>query len=254
MRRRRPNFARQFYRQVDVGPRPSIWPKVGGFLLLVLVGTAVWWVGWSPFWRVDEVLVRGVPDAQATALASSFDLAGQNIFRLKMAEVEKVISQQPTIADYEIVRQLPHRLIIDLKERQPILVWRTISRSWLVDSTGRVIKEQVEAVPDKPVVVDSANIAVNPGTVAVPMSFLRTLALLEERLPKLYGAPMKEYEVGETIFDLDAVAADGRRIRFNTLGDVAAQLTDLERLATQRTDLFSRSVIDLRVDRWAYVK
>jgi hypothetical protein len=227
---------------------------VGGSLLVALVGGLVWWIGWSPSWRVDEVQVKGVNEMTAAQLANSFDLVGQNIFRLQVGEIERQIANQPTIADYEIVRQLPHRLVVNLREREPRLIWQTVGRFWLVDATGQVIRELTGDRPAKPLVIDSANIAVAPGEVIVPMSFLRTLALLEERLPKIYGAAMREYEVGETIFDLDAVAADGRRIRFNTLADVATQITDLERLAVQRIDLLNRSSIDLRVDRWAYVK
>lgn len=255
MRRRRfSRYPRHFYRQVEVTNRPSIWPRLGGLLLLGLFGAVVWWVGFSPSWRITDVRVEGVDDATGMALATSFNLVGQNIFRLDLSTVESQLTSQPTVDSYQIVRQLPHRLIISLKERQPVLVWQTAGHGWLVDATGRAYRELTGDRPAVPLVVDTANIAVKQNDVIVPLSFTRALGLFEDKLPKLYNQPVREYDLGETLYDVDAVMSDGRVIKFNILSDVATQLTDLGRLATQRPDLFGRSSIDLRVDRWAYVK
>lgn len=255
MRRRRSNYLRQFYREVDSGPRRTIWPTLGMTLLFALVGTAVWWLGWSPAWRVNHVVVRGVDEAEAARLSSAFGLVGQNIFRLRTGKISRQITSEPSVASYELIRQLPHQIIINLKARAPALVWSTAGQVWLTDQTGRVFQATSQADQSElPLVVDTANIAVSLNQTVVPVSFMRTLAVLSERLPALYGQAVKKYEIGETIFDLDAVMADDRRARFNILGDVGAQLDDLQRLAVQRPDLFSRSMIDLRVDRWAYVK
>jgi len=253
-RRRKSNFARQFYRQVDVGPRPSIWPKLGFVSLMIAIGAGVWWLGWSPAWQVTDVVVNGGSAEENAQITSSVDLLGQNIFRLNLGSVEQSLTDRLTVSSYAIVRQLPHRVVIDLQEREPVLVWRTVGRSWLVDGTGRIFRELIDSSVDQPVVIDSANIAVGVGDTVVPMSFLRTVALLKDKIPAIYNQPIQNYEVGETVFDIDVVMTDSRRLRLNILGDVTTQLADLERLAVQKPDLFSRSYIDLRVDRWAYIK
>lgn len=255
MRRRRfKAYSRQFYRQVEVSSRPSIWPRLGWLAFLVLIVAVGWWIGWSPSWRIDEVQVEGVDETAAASLAASFGLVGQNIFRLDLADVEGQLKSLPTVDSYELVRQLPHRLIITLKTKEPVLIWQTAGRSWLVDDDGRAYQELSGERSAKPLVLDTANIAVKQNDIVVPTSFIRTVALVETKLPGLYGQAIKEYEIGETFYDLDAIMTDGRRVRFNILGEVATQLDDLARLSSQRPDLFARSSIDLRVDRWAYVK
>ncbi len=256
--RRRPRswrWQRQFYRQVDVGPRPSIWPRLGRWLVFLIVVALVWWFGWSSFWRVSEVTVKGVPANTGDELTAQLKITGQNIFRIDSSSVDEAIAKTPIIESYQLIRQLPRRVVVELREREPVLIWKTAGESWLIDSAGYAYRRlNADESINKPVVVDSANIALHANDKAAPSSFMRVLLLLEEKLPVLYGQSVREYEVGETVFDVDAILTDNRRVRFNTLGDVSTQLTDLERLAKQKPELFSRSQIDLRVDRWAYVK
>lgn len=219
------------------------------------MGSAGWYFLYSPTFQVHQVEIRGLnPEKQAWLKADEL-LVGSNIFRLPTVGLAERLQDIPGVAEYQVVRILPRKVAVVVREREPVLKWQTGNDYWLVDQEGRAYQQVgAEANSDLPLVYDTANIAVESQARVAPLILIRTVSLINERLPSLEPSGVKSYELGETVFDLDVITNSGKRLRFNALGDTGRQLEDAARLAAQRPDLFARQYIDLRVDRWAYVK
>jgi cell division septal protein FtsQ len=72
------------------------------------------------------------------------DTTGErNLFRLTTEEMERRIESLPAVLSANVEVSLPNRLLVRIHERQPVLVWRTVGASWLVDPSGFVIATAV---------------------------------------------------------------------------------------------------------------
>lgn len=214
-----------------------------------------WFFLFSPYWLVTTVTVEGLVTVSEEQVLAQLPAAGRNIFLLDTGTATRAISNYPAVRDVRIIRRLPNTVTVVVTEREPILVWKTTQTLYAVDVTGTAYRTISESEREGLFIVnDAANVHVEVGQQVVPSKFTTAYKTIAEQLPQIYPDLIDHMEVGETVYDLDAVMRDGRRVRFNVLSDVAAQLADLHRFAQSRPDLFTRSVIDLRVDRWAYIK
>lgn len=255
-RRKRHPFETRFSSQLAPAEKRSVWRRFW-FFVTVLVGAAVgWFFLFAPYWQVESVVVEGlerIPQEQVLAVVPT---AGGNIFRFSTGAVYSAVSKINEVYSVRIIRRLPRTVAIIVRERQPLFIWKTTQTLYHVDASGVAFRTVLsdEETAGLFVVQDTANVHVEIGQRVIPSRFVGAYAVVVKELPLIYPELIDHMEVGDTVFDLDVVMNDGRRVRFNILSDVEGQLADLRRIAQIRPDLFSRSVIDLRVDRWAYIK
>lgn len=253
--RRRNKFQpTHWQRQITPPPRAHWWwQQLLIIISFILLMTGIWYLFISDTFKVDTVELEGLVSLPAEQVSSSLQLEGNNIFLVKTQSVEEKLSSWSEILSVRLVRLLPRKIKVIIKERQPILLWRSVDKNYQVDQTG-VAFRVVDVTNAWPRVVDIANVQVNLGQPVVPASFMQAFNYLQAELPNIYADKIDFYEVSETVYDLDLVLKNGHRVRFNILSDVRQQLVELKRLQELRPDLFDRSVVDLRVDRWAFVK
>lgn len=244
------------FTQIPVGQKPrGRWRLVSLILLLILLLTLIWWLFWSPYFKIAKVDVSGSALFPPDKVRAQLKLEGRNIWGINVGVIEKELAR-PEVATVQVVRTLPNLVSIVIKERQPLLIWDTTGLTYEVDSTGLVFREIARDKLDGKIyrVVDTANVHVELDQLAVPLNFMASFKLITDQLPTIYPDQLDHFEVGETVYDLDAVLRNGHRARFNILSDVAQQLAELKRIADRRPDLFNHDSIDLRVDRWAYIR
>jgi len=82
--------------------------------------------------RVDGALFTDV----ATAEEAIADAWGENLFRLSTEPLESALEDLPTVDRATVAVQLPGTLVVTLRERVPVLVWRVGARLYLADGTG----------------------------------------------------------------------------------------------------------------------
>ena len=105
-----------------------------------------------------------------------------------------------------------------------------------------------------PRVTDSQNIAVVTGTSIATSQFVSFVASLQQEMATyLPDLKVVTLEVQQTTYDLLVVTEQGLRVQMNTLGEAAPQVRNLKRLLVQEA-IPPTSQVDLRIDRWAYVK
>jgi hypothetical protein len=76
---------------------------------------------------------------------------------------------------------------------------------------------------------------------------------MKEVIQSVPGVRVDHFEVGATTYDVTMVLHGGLQVFFNSLGDAGVQSRNLARLARDGK-LTNATRVDLRVDRWAYVR
>lgn len=98
---------------------------------------AIYGVGASAAFDYAALRVEGAtytdPGAAEAALAGA---RGENLFRLSTEPLESALEALPTVEQATVAVQLPDTLVVSLRERVPVVVWRVGARLYLADGTG----------------------------------------------------------------------------------------------------------------------
>ncbi len=135
------------------GPLPRktahLLKKVGlAFVLLGVVGWAgamVYAYGTSS-WRFrldsrEDIRIDGMENVSPEQVAEVFRTdVGRNLFQLSLDERRKSLEQIPWIESAAVMRLLPDRLQVSLRERQPVAFVQIGSRVSLIDPNGVVME------------------------------------------------------------------------------------------------------------------
>ncbi len=95
----------------------------------------------DPYFQVHHLVIKGTHNQQLMAAIQHLHLEGSNIF---LADTNAAIAQiktLPSVADASIERMLPDTLIIQVVERQPVLIWQVGTAQYSVDATGTLIAQ-----------------------------------------------------------------------------------------------------------------
>ena len=98
---------------------------------------AIYGVGASSAFEYADLRVDGALFTDASAAEEAIaDAEGQNLFRLTTEPLETALEGLPTVDRAQVTVQLPGTLVVTLRERVPVLVWRVGARRYLSDATG----------------------------------------------------------------------------------------------------------------------
>ncbi len=93
------------------------------------------------YFDVKEVAMHNVhilPKSEIEKLMGK--VMGQNIFELDLEEIGRKIESHPWISDVQIKRDIPSRLTVIVKEREPVALAKIGRTLWLVDGEGVQLK------------------------------------------------------------------------------------------------------------------
>jgi POTRA domain, FtsQ-type len=112
--------------------------RAGAALVALAVAAAIYGVANSSAFdyarvRVDPALRYTDPADVEAALAPA---RGQNLFFVDTEPLEAGLEALRTVAAARVSVQLPDTLVVTIREREPILVWRVGERRYLADSAG----------------------------------------------------------------------------------------------------------------------
>ncbi len=85
---------------------------------------------------------RGAPSGRLTDTAirqAMRPFLGQNLWRMQLAQVAAHLEQHPWIATLDLRKDLPHRLILRVSERQAVALLREQQQLYYLDAEGAVI-------------------------------------------------------------------------------------------------------------------
>ncbi|MBN9494944.1 FtsQ-type POTRA domain-containing protein [bacterium] len=120
-------------------PRQWIVLAVLALLIIVVAGGGMYaWQG--PYFKVDDVSVRGLdsrlPAAQIVESAGLYD---KSMFTADLSAAQQRIAAMPLVESVKIERAWPHSIDITIAERQPWGTWEQSGVSYTIDHTGVVI-------------------------------------------------------------------------------------------------------------------
>jgi len=109
--------------------------------ILTMAFSACLLVGWqSSDFRVSTIDIKGTERISPEEVQASFNIQQEPIFAVVPLEITKNISRAfPEFKEIRVAAVFPNRISITLKERKPILAWKSNNGSIWVDEEGIII-------------------------------------------------------------------------------------------------------------------
>lgn len=237
--------------------------KLSFFSLVFLA--AAYGLFYSSFFTVKNVDVQGASLSDTEAIIATVKKGG-SIWSVPQQSIMRSVFDTQPVNKVSVLRGLPDSVRIVVEERQPILVWQSGTVTSLADENGIVfLQYSDDKLPDPesslgktlaglPHVRDTKSLAVARGDVVVSRDLISFLGSVKENLLRYFpDFELTSFEVADTTYDVTAISAKGMRVQMNSLADSGAQVRNLVRLV-QQENVGMQAQVDLRIDRWAYVK
>jgi hypothetical protein len=108
-------------------------------LVALVAAAAVYGVANSSAFQYGRLHLEGATYTAAADVEAALDgVRGANLFQLRTAPLEDELRNLGTVRDASVGVRLPDTLVVDLEEREAILVWRIGARRYLVDIDGKL--------------------------------------------------------------------------------------------------------------------
>jgi hypothetical protein len=272
MRHQRRQYVRRtpkIYGNLQPRKRQFQIPPVGKFirqsLPYVAALFAVYILVASPLFKVRQVEIRGAALLEDAEITQHVPLGG-SLWVFPKDQAATALREHPAVEDVRILRGLPNGIRIEVSERQPRAIWITGDSAALLDERGRVfLTYSATSLPGEdtaigralvglPKVHDVSGLEAKSGEQVASTLFLQFIgevSRLQAELLPMHS--MDHFEVAATTYDVKMITTSGMSVSLNSLGDAGVQIRNLARLARDGK-LEGASSVDLRVDRWAYVR
>ena len=161
--------------------------RAGAMLALLLSAAAIYGVANSSAFAYRDLRVEGATFTDAAEVEAALDTArGRNLFVLDTSPLEAAVRSLSTVRDASVSVRLPDTLVVDVDEREAILVWQVGRRRYLVDVDGNLFARLDDGAPAEaaalPVVEDrraaSASLSVDRRLDPVDLDAATRLASL----------------------------------------------------------------------------
>jgi cell division septal protein FtsQ len=230
-----------------------------------LIGVAViYLLVVSAAFKVKRVEVRGVSLLNPSDIQALVPTGG-SIWLFPKNAVANDILKNPTVSQVRILRGLPDSIRVDITEREARAFWVTGTKGSVLDNQGEVFEQyelsnmpDPESLPGKtiasiPHIIDESGLGAESGQKVASTLFLDFVRDTSQQLATYLSARKAvEYRVGVTTYDVTMALDNGLLVELNSLGDAGVQIRNLARL-DRDGKLVGAQVVDLRIDRWAYV-
>jgi cell division septal protein FtsQ len=127
---------------------------------------------------------------------------GTNLLALKPAQVEQALATHPWIARATLTRQWPHRVRLQIQEREPIALVQAGEQLCYVDQRGHLFKPLSPGDPhDFPIITGLPREFFSPRQGALPETMARIIQLMD--LLKNAPPPLSLENISEVHVDLE---------------------------------------------------
>jgi cell division protein FtsQ len=111
--------------------------------------------------ELENVIIQGQVNAPTSDILRAIDaMKGTPLFALNLEEIKKGLDSSSWIKASVVERRLPNSLYIAINERNPVAIWQSNNKLYLIDEEGeRISGKDIAKFPDLILVVgDEANI------------------------------------------------------------------------------------------------
>lgn len=211
-------------------------------LAVVVVGTLVWLVWFSPVLAVRSVDIVGLTGAEQRSVAALVgDQTGLPMARVDLDAVVARVRARPEVAEVRVDRSWPSTLTVQAVLRTPAMVLRTpLGALQVADLEGVVFAVVDKAPAGVPVVQLSGNGSPSPDAVAAALGLIRVLP------PSLVGR-VKDITVGSA--DRITFQVGSTTVVWGTTGQEELKLRIVQALLPHKTAVIDVSAPDTPVTR-----
>lgn len=130
-------------------PRKSTTSFLYISILLILSVVGVSFFFQSSYFNIDAVQIEGLKEIPLNEVERlTTDVTGQNLIMLDQKQLEQKVLLHPLVESVEFKRQLPSRLVVQVKERTPVALVVVSPGVVEVDSKGIYLRRR-EGWPDQ---------------------------------------------------------------------------------------------------------
>ncbi|MEX2237523.1 MAG: FtsQ-type POTRA domain-containing protein [Dehalococcoidia bacterium] len=200
----------------------------------------------SSLFKVSKVEVRGVSSLNALVIAELAEAEGQNIFTLRLHEVERKLERNPYVRSATAKRVWPNGLQITIDERVPVGVWQVGEQRYLVDGEGFVLAVLLGEPPPGTAPILALDTTIPAPGELVDSDALSLITDLQASVPRETGELVASFEYSLQT-GLTAITTSGVRVIFGDSKDYEFKLASLGGVFKEaRTQGLPFTVIDLR--------
>ena len=197
----------------------------------------------ASYLEVKEVSVRGVKElTEKDILAMAKILPCANILSVSTDAVARRISANPWVKNVYVGRELPNRLVFDVRERTPIALVKQAGNFYLMDGEGFAFKKLSKGDDVDLVIITGVNIQAKAQSalLADALKLLETLSASDQHA--LLGT-VSEMHIDE-VFGLSVLTDKGLHLKLGRenftgkLHQLQIVLADLEKRGMKNGHLF----------------
>ncbi|MBM2821016.1 MAG: Cell division protein FtsQ [Candidatus Berkelbacteria bacterium] len=228
---------------------PKKWPKfIKAFIIFVIVlGALIYIVNYSGIFNIKKVIFEG------GQLDKINNILGQNILFINIGLInDDIKNKYPNTSNVKIIRGLPSTVKITTENYQPKIVWQTQNTMYLVSQLGYIYSE-TQSANDLPIVKDNKDLPVNINDQVVSINFIEFIYNLSLKFNEVLGFKIVNYEVEDTVFQVNAQTDKGWFIKFDSTRSVDNQIAAIKELMkNHEKDI--REYVDVRVEGKVFYK
>jgi len=232
------------------------------FLSICTLSAGVYFAIFSSKFQIENVEISGNRQTDAQTLQSEISgqiekkflsFSSKSIFLLNLGAVkDDLLNKFPQVAQANIKRQLPNKLVVEINERLPVGVWCNNPNCFLIDKNGIAYES---SPPQSELLIKSKIVSKNfvLGDKVVEDQLLQSIINIQKKL-NIFEIPITEFSIMENQ-RLNVRTGYGWEIYFDAGGDMAWQMTKLSLLLEQEIPVEKRvelEYIDLRFSKIYY--
>ncbi|MEN6469492.1 MAG: FtsQ-type POTRA domain-containing protein [Smithella sp.] len=197
----------------------------------------------APYFEIREISVRGLKELTEKDILTMAKIQPRsNILAVNTDAVVKRVSVNPWIKNIYVGRELPNRLVLDIRERTPIALVKQAGNFYLMDVDGFVFKKLSQTDEVDLVIVNGVNIQ-NKTRSPLLTDALKLLAVLSQNDQYAFLGTVSEVQVHD-VFGLSLLTDKGLHLKLGRdnfagkLRQLNVVLEDLEKRGTKSGHLF----------------
>lgn len=227
-----------------------------------------WLLFFSTLFKIRNIEVNGASEAMAGEIKSiAWELAENrlvgknNLLLYNKSELKKILNEKYYLGNLTIKKKLFHTLVIGLRERQPVAVWREAQEYYYLDDGGKVINQA------DPLNINNSSYPLIENLTAVKIDERRAninkealnyiLSLFNEFKDNKHNFAIERFIVNQDTNTVKMAILAGPKIYFNVKAPLAEQTAKLDLIIKDKLKNDFKTVkeyIDLRYANNVYLK
>ncbi|MFQ5454637.1 MAG: cell division protein FtsQ/DivIB [Nitrospirota bacterium] len=135
--------------------------KRGIFLVFILCSwiggySGSWlyqWVTTSEYFKVNHIEVKGLQYSKKEEMLNLIGSKGNNIFQIDIDHIKERIEKKPWIKDVWLRKDFPDGIIVDIKERKPVALYKRGDDLYMIDEEGILLERIEKREIDLPLII-----------------------------------------------------------------------------------------------------